>query len=63
VAPIPGVDELLPMLRENLTVSVAVLEIGKVLDLAAVPEMVDPLRQFQSLRAIGAALRDEPAIS
>lgn len=63
VAPIPGVDELLPMLRENLTVSVTVLEIGKVLDLAEVPGLIDPLRQFQSLRAIGAALRDEFATS
>jgi hypothetical protein len=29
-------------------------------DIGAVPALLDPLRQFQCLRAIGAALRDEP---
>jgi hypothetical protein len=30
------------------------------MDLGAVPSLLDPLRQFQCLRALGAALRDEP---
>ena len=60
VAPIPGVDGFLHNLRTNLTVPVIPLDISTVLDLSAVPGMLDPLRQFQSLRAIGAALRDEP---
>ena len=59
VAPIPGVDGLLAHLRANLTVPVVPLELAAVLDLGAVPALLDPLRQFQCLRAIGAALRDE----
>jgi len=60
VAPIPGVDGFLDYLRANLTVPVLPLELPAVLDLGAVPALLDPLRQFQCLRAIGAALRDEP---
>jgi MSHA biogenesis protein MshI len=61
VAPIPGVDGFLSYLRANLTISVVPLDLSGVLDLGAVPALLDPLRQFQCLRAIGAALRDEPA--
>lgn len=60
VAPIPGVDGFLSRLRADLTVAVVPLELSSVLDLGAVPALLDPLRQFQCLRAIGAALRDEP---
>lgn len=61
VAPVPGVDGLLDQLRSNLSIPVAELEIGTVLDLESAPALRDPLRQFQCLRAIGAALRDEVA--
>jgi hypothetical protein len=37
------------------------LELASVVDIGAVPALLDPLRQFQSLRAIGAALREETA--
>lgn len=60
VAPIPAVDGFLAYLRANLTISVVPLEVSRVIDLGAVPALLDPLRQFQCLRAIGAALRDEP---
>ncbi|MCX7164931.1 MAG: hypothetical protein NTV11_01490 [Rhodocyclales bacterium] len=60
VAPIPGVDGFLGYLRANLTLPVNPLDISSVLDFGAVPALLDPLRQFQCLRAIGAALRDEP---
>jgi len=60
VAPIPGVDGFISYLRANLTVAVVPLDVSGVLDLGAVPALLDPLRQFQCLRAIGAALRDEP---
>lgn len=60
VAPIPGLEGFIDHLRENLTIPVAPLDIATVIDLGRVPGMVDPLRQFQSLRALGAALRDEP---
>lgn len=59
VAPIPGVDGFLDYLRANLTLPVVPLDVSGVLDLAAVPELLDPTRQFQCLRAIGAALRDD----
>jgi MSHA biogenesis protein MshI len=60
VAPIPGVDGFLSFLRANLTVSVVPLDLSGALDMGAVPALLDPLRQFQCLRAIGAALREEP---
>jgi MSHA biogenesis protein MshI len=60
VAPIPGVDGLIGHLRANLTVPVVSLDVSSVVDLGAVRAMLDPLRQFQCLRALGAALRDEP---
>ena len=59
VAPIPGVDGFLSYLRANLTVSVVPLDLSNALDIGAAPALLDPLRQFQCLRAIGAALRDE----
>ena len=61
VAHIPGVDGFLGYLRANLTVPVVPLDLSAALDMGAVPALLDPLRQFQCLRAIGAALRDEPA--
>ena len=60
VAPIPGVDGFLAYLRANLTVPVVPLELISAVDIGAVPALLDPLRQFQSLRAIGAALREDP---
>jgi len=60
VAPIPGVDGFLGHLRANLTVPIVPLDVPSVLDTGAVPALLDPLMQFQCLRAIGAALRDEP---
>lgn len=59
VAPIPGVEGFLSHLRANLTIPVLPLDVSSVLDLGAVPALLDPQRQFQSLRVIGAALRDE----
>jgi MSHA biogenesis protein MshI len=63
VAPIPGVDGFLDYLRDNLTVAVAALELSTVLDLGAVPALLDPVRQMQCLRAIGGALRDEAGVA
>lgn len=60
VAPIPGVDSFLSHLRANLTVPIVPLDLSSVFDLGAVRALLDPLRQFQCLRALGAALRDEP---
>lgn len=59
VAALPGVDGFADHLRDNLTVPVATMDLGSVLDLGAVPALLDPLRQFQCLRGLGAALRDE----
>ncbi|HLA35415.1 MAG TPA: hypothetical protein VJ001_11185 [Rhodocyclaceae bacterium] len=59
VAPIPGVDGFVDYLRSNLTLPVVAIDLATVLDFSAVPALLDPLRQFQCLRAIGAALRDE----
>lgn len=61
VAPIPGVDDFIDYLRGNLTVPVSPMDLGSVLDMESVPALLDPLRQFQCLRGLGAALRDEVA--
>lgn len=61
VAGIPGADGFVDYLRANLTVPVSPLDLGSVMDLGAVPALLDPVRQFQCLRALGAALRDEAA--
>lgn len=58
VAALPGVDGFVDHLRGNLTVPVAPMDLGSVLDLGAVPALLDPVRQFQCLRGLGAALRD-----
>lgn len=63
VAPIPGVDGFVDYLHNNLTVSVEPLSLDEVIDCGAVPALRDPLRRFQALRAIGAALRQEAAAS
>lgn len=63
VAPVPGVDGFVDYLRSNLTVEVTPLELSSVLDLGNSAALRDPLRQFQCLRVIGAALRDESAAS
>lgn len=60
VAPIPGVEGFIAYLRANLTVSVVPMDLSSALEFAAVPALLDPLRQFQCLGAIGAALRDAP---
>ncbi len=61
VAPLPGVDGLLGQLRSNLAIPVSELEIGSVLNIDLTPGLRDPMKQFQSLRALGAALREEVA--
>ena len=58
VAPVPGAEGFIDYLRGNLAISVEALDISTRLDLSAVPALLDPLRQNQSLRALGAALRE-----
>lgn len=60
VAEIPGVTGFLDFLRSNLAIEVAPLALDAVVDFGAVPALLDPQRQFQCLRALGAALREEP---
>jgi hypothetical protein len=43
--------------RDLLYVPVAAFELGAVIDLSAMPELVDPAEQAAYLPAIGAALR------
>lgn len=60
VGPVPGADGFVDYLRANLLLPVATMDLTAVLDLGAVPALLDPLRQAQCLRALGAALREEP---
>ncbi len=57
VAPLPESQALLDYLREYLAVPVAELDLAEVLDFPSLPDLSLPLRQTQSLKVIGAALR------
>lgn len=61
VGTIPGVTGYMDYLRNNLSLTVTILNLADIVDLSAVPALLDPQRQFQCLRALGAALREEPA--
>ncbi len=61
VGTIPGVTGYMDYLRNNLSLPVTTLNLTDIVDLSAVPSLLDPQRQFQCLRALGAALREEPA--
>lgn len=61
VGAIPGVAGYMDYLRNNLSIPVTPLNLADILDFNAVPALLDPQRQFQCLRALGAALREEPA--
>ncbi|MBI3140794.1 MAG: agglutinin biogenesis protein MshI [Rhodocyclales bacterium] len=63
VAPIPEAAGFVDYLKANLYQPVEVLDLGQVLDLGAVPELAEPSRQAEALLAIGAALREEAAVS
>lgn len=60
VGTIPGVAGYIDYLRNNLSISVTALKLTDIVDFNAVPALLDPQRQFQCLRALGAALREEP---
>ena len=56
VTPVPA---LLQHLQANLDVPVDALELDDVMDLSAVPELGDPVRQREYIHVIGAAMRME----
>lgn len=57
VASFPAVPDLQPYLAENLYVPVQAMDLARVCDFDAIPELRAPERQAQCLPAIGAALR------
>jgi len=57
VAPGPPLQGFIDYVRDILSVPVVGFELGAVLDLSAVPELVDAAQQAAYLPAIGAALR------
>ncbi len=61
VAPPENAPWLLPCLASGSYVPVEVLDLGRALDLGAVPELATPQRQAPLLLAIGAALRPQAA--
>lgn len=63
VGPVPGAEGFIEYLRSNLLLPVEAMDLASVLDLSATPALLDPLRQAQCLRALGAALREEPAVA
>ncbi|MFC5301502.1 hypothetical protein [Azospira restricta] len=62
VASCPLVPDLQPYLAENLYVPVQAMDLARVCDFDAVPELRAPERQAQCLPAIGAALRTPGAV-
>jgi MSHA biogenesis protein MshI len=59
VAPAPGAQALMGHVSELLYVPVELLDLGKALDLSAVPALANPAALNHHLRAIGAALRED----
>ena len=57
MAPGPPLQGFINYVRDILSVPVVGFELGAVLDLSAVPELVDAAQQAAYLPAIGAALR------
>jgi len=55
----PGGDELVRMLSSNLGLQVEALNLSQVMDISAVPALLDDEFVSESLPAIGAALRQE----
>lgn len=61
LAPLPQDVGLQQYLAPNISVPVEIADLGTVMDFPGVPELKQPARQSQCLRAIGAALRAEAA--
>jgi MSHA biogenesis protein MshI len=61
VAPPPNAPWLLSCLASSSYVPVEVLDLGRVVDLAAVPELTAPQQQAPLVLAIGAAMRPQAA--
>jgi len=59
VGTLPGVNGFTEYLRNNLSIAVTNLNLADIVDLSAVPALLDPQRQFQCLHTLGAALREE----
>lgn len=58
ISSLPGVPGFLDYLREYLSLPVVELDLAEVLDFPSIPELAQPFRQTQCLKALGAALRD-----
>ncbi len=58
ISPLPGVAGLMDYLSEYLSLPVGEMDLAEVLDISLFPELADPARQVQCLKALGAALRD-----
>lgn len=58
LSPLPTVPGLVDYLREYLSLPVAEMDLASVLDFSLVPELAQPGRQAQYLKALGAALRE-----
>ena len=54
----PEVPGFIDYLRDNLSLPVIEMDLANVLDFASIPELSQPARQTQCLRALGAALRE-----
>jgi len=59
VSPVPGAANFVEYLKENLYQPVEMLDLGKYIDLTAVPALANPIAQAPALLAIGAALRED----
>lgn len=54
----PDVPGFIEYLRDNLSLPVVEMDLATVLDFQSIPELSEPTRQAQCLKALGAALRD-----
>ena len=61
ISQVPDGEKLAEYLNSNLTLSVEMFDLEKIMDFPGVPELRDPLRQTQCLQLIGAAMREGTA--
>jgi MSHA biogenesis protein MshI len=61
VAPVAPGGAFVDYLKANLYQPVEAMDLQRVMDVAAVPRLADPMQQADALLAIGAALREEVA--
>jgi MSHA biogenesis protein MshI len=63
LTPVPGAEDMREYLAANLDVPVALVHLSEIMDFPHIPELHEDARQAQCLQLIGAAMREESAVT